>query len=232
MQPDGSIERELHDNGFGLVAGVDEVGRGALAGPLLAAAVILPDEFELAGLRDSKLLTPAVRERLAVEIRRQAVAVSIVRITSKVIDRRGLGRSNQRALRAAIARLTPRPDYALTDGLPVPRMPVPALSIKKGDRVAASVAAASIVAKVTRDRAMRRLHRRYPPFGFARNKGYGTSEHWAALRAHGPSPVHRLSFAGVGARGTVRAEDIEDEEILELAGPGDERGAILVSERS
>jgi ribonuclease HII len=216
MRPDGSIERELRDNGFVLVAGVDEVGRGALAGPLLAAAVILPEDFVLPGLNDSKLLAPAVRERLAVEIRRQAVALSIVRITSRVIDRRGLGRSNQRALRAAIARLQPRPDYALTDGLPVPRMPVPALSIKKGDRVAASVAAASIVAKVTRDRAMRRLHRHYPPFGFKTNKGYGTSEHWAALRMHGPSPVHRLSFAGVGAGGTVRVEGLEDDEVYEV----------------
>jgi ribonuclease HII len=183
---------------------------------LLAAAVILPEDFDLPGLNDSKLLAPAVREGLAVEIRRQAVALSIVRITSRVIDRRGLGRSNQRALRAAIARLQPRPDYALTDGLPVPRMPVPALSIKKGDRVAASVAAASIVAKVTRDRAMRRLHRHYPPFGFKRNKGYGTAEHWTALRRHGPSPVHRLSFAGVGAGGTVRVETLDDDEVYEV----------------
>lgn len=215
MRPDGSIERELRDNGFRLVAGVDEVGRGALAGPLFAAAVILPEEFDLPGLRDSKLLTPATRERLAKAIRQQAVALSLVRITSQVIDRRGLGRCNQRALRAAIARLQPRPDYALTDGLPVPRMPVTALSIRKGDRVSASVAAASIVAKVARDRAMRRLHPKYPSFGFARNKGYGTAEHWSALRQHGPSPVHRLSFAGVGAHGTIRVEDVEDDELFE-----------------
>ena len=215
MQPDGSIERQLRENGFALVAGVDEVGRGALAGPLVAAAVVLPEHYALPGLKDSKLLTPAARERLSRAIREQAVALSIVRITPAVIDRRGLQRSNQRALRAAIARLQPRPDYALTDGLPVPRMPVPALSIKKGDRVAASVAAASIVAKVFRDRSMRRLHRRYPAFGFARNKGYGTSEHWDALRREGPCPIHRMSFQGVGKNGTVLVVELVNVELVE-----------------
>jgi len=209
-QPDGFIERQLRAQGFSLVAGTDEVGRGALAGPLVAAAVILHPDADLEGLRDSKLLTPKTRERMAAVVRERAVAISIVRITPKVIDRRGLQRSNIRALRAAIARLDPRPHYALTDGFPVPRMPVPALSIKKGDRVSATVAAASIVAKVVRDRAMRRLHPRYPAFGFARNKGYGTAEHWRALRDQGPSPVHRLSFKGVGADGTIVAESLED----------------------
>lgn len=208
--PDGFIERQLHEQGFSLVGGTDEVGRGALAGPLVAAAVILPEDDDLAGLRDSKLLTPLARERAAASIRERAVAIAIVRITPQVIDRRGLHRSNIRALRAAIARLDPRPSYALTDGFPVPRMPVPALSIKKGDRVSATVAAASIVAKVFRDRTMRRLHRRFPAFGFARNKGYGTAEHWRALRDVGPSPVHRLSFKGVGLHGTIVAESLED----------------------
>ena len=117
MEPDGGIERELLERGFGLVAGADEVGRGALAGPLVAAAVILPHPFDLPGLQDSKLLAPSTRERLSREIRAQAISISVVRITNRVIDRRGLGRSNQRALRAAIARLSPVPDYALTDGL-------------------------------------------------------------------------------------------------------------------
>jgi len=138
-----------------------------------------------------------------------------------VIDRRGLHKSNIRALRAAIARLDPRPSYALTDGFPVSRMPVPALSIKKGDRVSATVAAASIVAKVFRDRAMRRLHRRYPAFGFARNKGYGTAEHWRALRDVGPSPVHRMSFKGVGVDGTIVAESLEDWEEDPLVADGE-----------
>lgn len=210
MRPDGFIEHTLHAQGFALVAGTDEVGRGALAGPLVAAAVILPEDFDLEGLRDSKLLTPLARERMAAAIHERALAVSLVRITPQVIDRRGLHKSNLRALRAAIARLDPRPDYALTDGFPVKRMPCPSLGIKKGDRVSASVAAASIVAKVVRDRAMRRLHRKFPAFGFVRNKGYGTAEHWRALRDVGPSPVHRMSFKGVGAEGTIIAETLED----------------------
>ncbi|MEX2556260.1 MAG: ribonuclease HII [Actinomycetota bacterium] len=221
MRPDGAIERELHDQGFALVAGVDEVGRGALAGPLVAGAVILPDDFDLPGLNDSKLLTPKQRDVLAVKIRAQAVALTLVRVTPAIIDRRGLHKSNIRALRAAIARLEPRPNYALSDGFSVPRMPVPTLSIRKGDRVAASVAAASIVAKVVRDRTMRRLHRRFPEFGFASNKGYGTREHWTALRAHGPTPVHRMSFKGVGAGGTIEAELLEAE-LDELTALGQE----------
>ena len=225
MRPDGSIERELHDQGFSLVAGVDEVGRGALAGPLVAGAVILPDDFDLPGLKDSKLLTPKQRDVLAVKIREQAVALSLVRVTPAIIDRRGLHKSNVRALRVAISRLDPAPQYALSDGFAIPRMRVPNLSIRKGDRVAASVAAASIVAKVVRDRAMKRLHRRYPAFGFARNKGYGTAEHWSALRVHGPSPVHRMSFKGVGAHGTVETELLETE-LDELAALGEE---VLVS---
>ena len=216
MRPDGYIEHTLREQGFSLVAGTDEVGRGALAGPLVVAAVILPADFDLTGVRDSKLLTPTQRERMAVKIREHALAVSLVRVTPQVIDKRGLHKSNLRALRAAIARLVPRPDYALTDGFPVKRMPCPSLGIKKGDRVSASVAAASIVAKVVRDRGMRRLHRAYPAFGFARNKGYGTAEHWRALRDVGPSPVHRLSFKGVGAEGTLIAETLEDwdEEVI------------------
>jgi ribonuclease HII len=218
MRPDGFIERQLHEQGFPLVGGTDEVGRGALAGPLVAAAVILPPDADLEGLRDSKLLTPKARERAAAWIRENAVAISIVRVTPLVIDKRGLHKSNIRALRAAIARLDPRPAYALTDGFPVPRMPVPALSIKKGDRVSATVAAASIVAKVFRDRTMRRLHRRFPEFGFARNKGYGTAEHWRALRDIGPSPVHRMSFKGVGVDGTIVAESLDDWDEESLAG--------------
>jgi ribonuclease HII len=210
MRPDGFIERQLHAQGFQFVAGTDEVGRGALAGPLVAAAVILPVDADLEGLRDSKMLSPKVRERMAASIREQAVAISIVRITPQVIDRRGLHKSNIRALRAAVSRLDPRPHYALTDGFPVSRMKVPALSIKKGDQISATVAAASIVAKVVRDRAMRRLHRKFPAFGFARNKGYGTAEHWRALRDAGPSPVHRMSFKGVGVDGTIVAESLDD----------------------
>jgi len=190
-------ETVLRAQGFDRIAGADEAGRGALAGPLVAAAVIIPDGFETAGIRDSKLLTPKQREEQFARIV-DACVVAVAKAEPSALDRRGLHRSNIALLRRAVRALDPEPDYALTDGFPVPRMPCPALGVKKGDRVSASVAAASIVAKVTRDRIMLRLDRRYPAFGFAHNKGYGTPDHWVALEAHGPTPVHRLSFAGVG----------------------------------
>lgn len=190
-------ESALRQQGFTRVAGVDEAGRGALAGPLVAAAVVLPADFDLEGVRDSKLLSPAQRERAYVRIVAGATHVAR-RIEPNVLDERGLHRSNIALLRRCVRALEPAPDYALTDGFPVPRMPCPSLGVKKGDAVAASIAAASIVAKVTRDRIMCRLHRRYPDFGFDENKGYGTAEHWAALDALGPCAVHRLSFQGVG----------------------------------
>lgn len=202
MEPDGRLEQRLRAAGFALVAGVDETGRGALAGPLLTCAVILPDDAELPGLTDSKLLTAPQRERLAAQIRTLALALVVVKVPPASIDRRGLHRSNLRALRNAALKLAPAPDYLLVDGYPVSKTPFPSLSIKKGDRVSRAVAAASIVAKVERDAIMRRLDRKYPQYGFADNKGYGTDEHWRAIRATGPSPVHRLSFSGVG-QGTL-----------------------------
>jgi ribonuclease HII len=190
-------ERELRAQGFARIAGADEAGRGALAGPLVAAAVILPDDFDTTGIRDSKLMTPNQREQQFARIT-AACVVAVAKVEPATIDSRGLHRSNLSLLRRAARALHPAPDSALTDGFPVARMPCPALGVKKGDAVSACVAAASIVAKVTRDRIMVRLDRRYPAFGFWHNKGYGTPEHWAALEAHGPTPVHRLSFHGVG----------------------------------
>jgi ribonuclease HII len=190
-------ERALRAQGFALVAGVDEVGRGALAGPLVAAAVIVPEDFDLDGIRDSKQLTAMQRERAYERIVASCRWV-VRRIEPNVLDVRGLHRSNLALLRRCVRALDPCPDYVLTDGFPVRGMPCPSLGVKKGDAVAASIAAASIVAKVTRDREMRRLHKRYPEYGFAENKGYGTSAHWAVLDERGPSPVHRLSFSGVG----------------------------------
>jgi ribonuclease HII len=164
---------------------------------MVAAAVILPEGFDLDGIRDSKLLSPAAREEAFVRIVAGAT-VAVVKAEPAVIDSRGLHRCNIALLRRAVNALDPVPDYALTDGFPVPRMPCPSLAIKKGDAVAASVAAASIIAKVTRDRIMVRLHRRYPEFGFDQHKGYGTSEHLETIDRLGPTKVHRLSFAGVG----------------------------------
>ncbi len=172
----------------------------------MTCAVILPEDAALPGLRDSKLLTPAQRESLAAEIERQAIAVSLVRVRPSSIDRRGLHRSNLKALRHAALRLDPRPDYLLVDGYPIAPMPFPSLSVKCGDKVSRAVAAASIVAKVTRDRTMRRLHRAHPAYNFHENKGYGTPEHWDALRELGPSPLHRLSFNGVGQMSLWGAE--------------------------
>jgi ribonuclease HII len=193
----GRYEAVLREQGFDLIAGCDEAGRGALAGPLVAAAVIVPEGFDTTGVRDSKLMTSNQREEQYERIV-AACIVAVAKAEPAAIDRRGLHRSNIALLRRAARALDPTPEYVLTDGFPVAKMPCPALGVKKGDAVCASVAAASIVAKVTRDRIMVRLDRRYPAFGFWHNKGYGTPDHWAALDEHGPTPIHRLSFAGVG----------------------------------
>ncbi|MGH2747697.1 MAG: ribonuclease HII [Actinomycetota bacterium] len=193
----GLVERRLLEAGFTRVAGTDEVGRGALAGPLVAAAVILPSGVEIPGLRDSKLCTRLQRQRIADRIREVALAVSVVRVRPDRIDRLGLQRCNLDALRRALRGLEVEPDYALVDGFRMRRLPWPGLAVKKADVVSKSVAAASIVAKVYRDRAMRRYARRYPGYGFASNVGYGTREHWAALRRLGPCEIHRRSFFGV-----------------------------------
>jgi ribonuclease HII len=191
-------ERVLRAQGFVRIAGVDEAGRGALAGPLVAAAVILPPDFDREGIDDSKVLTRAQREAAYARIVAGAVAFVVRKIEPEVIDARGLHRSNIALLRRCARALDPGPDYVLTDGFPVPRMPCLSLGIKKGDAVAASVAAAGIVAKVTRDRLMDRLHRRFPAFGFDHNRGYGTPEHLEVLERLGPTSVHRLSFSCVG----------------------------------
>jgi ribonuclease HII len=190
-------ERALHEQGFLRVAGADEAGRGALAGPLVAAAVVLPEGFDPEEIDDSKVLTRNQREAAFERIVASAM-FRVAKAEPAAIDSRGLHRSNIALLRRCIRALDPTPEYALTDGFPVPRMPCPSLAIKKGDAVAVSVAAASIVAKVTRDRIMSRMHRRYPDFGFDHNKGYGTPEHLEVLDRLGPTPIHRLSFACVG----------------------------------
>jgi ribonuclease HII len=199
-------ERTLRAQGFGRIAGADEAGRGALAGPLVAAAVILPAGFDLEGIADSKLLTPKARARAFDRIVRDAECWSVCRVMPSRIDHRGLHRSNVWLLRRAIVRLELAPDYVLTDGFPVRKLPVPSLSIKKGDLVTASVAAASIVAKVTRDRMMDRYHRRFPEYGFDHHRGYGTAAHRDAIKRLGLTPIHRRSFKGVGPD----PEDVED----------------------
>jgi len=203
----GRYERGLREQGFSRIAGVDEAGRGALAGPLVAAAVILPQGFDLDGIADSKVLTASAREEGYERIVRDAIAWTVCRCTSTRIDRRGLHKMNLWLLRRCVTTLPVEPDYVLTDGFPVRRLPMPNLSIKKGDAVTASVAAASIVAKVTRDRMMDRYDRRFPAYGFDHNRGYGTKEHRDAIREHGPSPIHRFSFKGL----STGFYDVEDE---------------------
>ena len=196
-----AYERVLQRSGFPHVAGADEAGRGACAGPLVVAAVVLPHgkRGEVPGLADSKLLTEQAREAAYEQVVQRALAWSVVVVPSTEVDRCGLHVMNVRAMRQAVGRLDPCPSYVLTDGFPIAGMPAPTLAVWKGDRVAACVAAASVVAKVTRDRLMQSLHERFPAYDFARHKGYATPEHSAALRRHGPCPEHRFSYVNVQA---------------------------------
>ena len=192
-------ERALRRAGLDPVAGVDEAGRGACAGPLVAGAVVLPPGKAgiVPGLADSKLLTEAARERVYAQVVRRAAAWSVVVIGPEECDRLGMHVANLEALRRAVARLDVRPSYVLTDGFPVDGLGAPGLAVWKGDRVAACIAAASVVAKVTRDRLMVDLHGQWPTYDFATHKGYITAEHEEALATHGPSPVHRMRFVNV-----------------------------------
>jgi ribonuclease HII len=187
-------ERQLRERGFRMLAGVDEAGRGALAGPLVAAAVILPEDFDLEGIEDSKLLTPKQRREAAMRIRARALAISVRKAMPGRIDRAGLHRTNLALLRRALRTLPLVPEFVLTDGFPIKRLGLPSLALRKGDVVTASVAAASVIAKTTRDRIMDRYHRRFPEYGFDTNRGYGTERHWEALWRLGPTPIHRRSF--------------------------------------
>jgi ribonuclease HII len=191
-----AYENALARAGLAPVAGIDEAGRGACAGPLVVAAVVLDAAAikRIRGLADSKLLTPAARESVYQGIVRYAVEWHVTVIPHTEIDALGLHVCNVAGMRRAFAGLSSRPAYVLTDGFPVTGLGAPALAMWKGDRVAASVAAASVVAKVTRDRMMHDLDERYPEYGFCRHKGYVTDEHQRALAEHGPSPVHRRSF--------------------------------------
>ena len=197
MIPDFSHEEALMARGHGIVAGVDEAGRGPLAGPVVAAAVILDDQQPIAGLADSKTLTAARRERLFDEIRAKALCCSIAEASVEEIDRLNILQATLLAMRRAVQGLRLKPTLALVDGNRLPRLDMPAEAIVKGDARVAAISAASILAKVTRDRWCAELHAQYPQYGFAGHKGYGTAEHLAALQAHGACPQHRRSFAPV-----------------------------------
>jgi len=180
-----------------LVAGVDEAGRGPLAGPVVAAAVILDPSRPIRGLRDSKLLTEAARDRLAVAIRARALAWAVASSDVGEIDLINILQASLLAMRRAIEALAVAPEEALIDGNCCPRLPCPSRAIVKGDRDVPAISAASILAKTVRDAMLVELHGVYPVYGFAQHKGYATAEHLAALTLHGPCPAHRRSFAPV-----------------------------------
>jgi len=180
-----------------LIAGVDEAGRGPLAGPVVAAAVILDPERRIRGLRDSKLLTPSARADLAIEIRERSRAWAVAACDVAEIDALNILQASLLAMQRAVTALATAPEVVWFDGLYCPVIAYPARAIVDGDRLIAEIAAASILAKTDRDAMLVELDRSYPAYGFARHKGYATPEHVAALRAHGPCPVHRRHFAHV-----------------------------------
>jgi ribonuclease HII len=198
--PTLEIELALHAQGHRFVAGLDEAGRGAWAGPVVAAAVVLPlDRADLrdtlVGVRDSKQLSPAARDALFDVIRHVVLGVGVGVSAPAAIDRDGILPATRRAMRQALARLVPQPACLILDHLRLTTVPLPQIAFPRADAQCFSVAAASIVAKVTRDRLMGFLDERYPGYGFARHKGYGTATHRAALADLGPTPIHRMSFA-------------------------------------
>jgi ribonuclease HII len=195
LDPDFTEERALWSAGYRFVAGIDEVGRGCLAGPVAAAAVILPPNWMPMGLRDSKLLKPEERRRLDVEIRSRALAWSIAFVGPELIDRINILQATLLASTVAAAKLTVRADALLLDAVSLPEVRVHQRVLVSADRLCASVAAASVIAKVARDRLMEDMDERYPGYDLARNKGYAAPEHRAGLAALGLSPIHRLSFA-------------------------------------
>lgn len=190
-------ERRLCAEGFRSVAGVDEVGRGCLAGPVVAGAVILDGRRPIPGLRDSKLLAPPARERLARLIAERAVAFALGVVDPEEIDRTDILRATLRAMQRAVEALRVRPDFVLVDALTIPGIGIPQGGLVHGDRISASIAAASIVAKFYRDEMMQSFHALYPVYGFDQHKGYGTRDHLDALRRFGRTPLHRSTFRGV-----------------------------------
>jgi ribonuclease HII len=196
-----AIEELLHKAGISPVAGVDEAGRGPCAGPLVIAAVILKDPFapELAQVRDSKEISESKREELFDVIMNIAISVSVIRVSVEEIDARGVHAANLDGMRRAVAGLSIEPAYVLTDGYAIEGLALPNVAVWKGDQVVTAISAASIIAKVTRDREMIELDKKYPEYGFAKHKGYITAVHTAALAAHGPCAEHRKSFSNIAA---------------------------------
>ena len=204
-------EIALSEQGYLFIAGLDEVGRGCLAGPVVAAAAILPLEDDtmvrLAGVNDSKQVAQHTRERLYDQIMQHAIAIGVGYGSVEIIDERNILQATKYAMGQAIEQLSPAPHALLLDAILLPKVALPQRSIIKGDARCLSIAAASIIAKVTRDRLMIKLHELYPEYGFDQHKGYGTPMHLAALQKYGATPLHRRSFAPVGALFGLFAEE-------------------------
>jgi ribonuclease HII len=207
--PNLDHENELRSQGYELIAGIDEVGRGALAGPVVASAVILPYPANLAWLglvRDSKQLNSRQRESLFDLINKEALAVGTGIVPSQVIDSINILKATKLAMMQAVDRLSRKPHFLIIDRVTLSQCPIPQRGITRGDKLCLSIACASIIAKVTRDRMMDESDRIYPGYGFAHHKGYGTGEHMTCLQKLGPSPIHRLYFAPV--RNVMASEDL------------------------
>ncbi len=201
-----SFERGARSSGYARIAGLDEAGRGPLAGPVVAAAVVLPPDLFIPGVTDSKQVPEQERERLYDVIRGQAVCYGIGIVDERTIDEVNIYQATIIAMERALQALSPQPDYLLLDAMTLPRISLPQKSLIKGDCRSHSIAAASILAKVTRDRLMRDLHKKFPQYNFEKHKGYGTKEHFALIQKYGPCDAHRKSFNPVAAmlKGNVR----------------------------
>jgi ribonuclease HII len=189
------LERRLRKAGFNLIAGIDEAGRGPLAGPVFSSAVVFPDNSYIKGLDDSKKLTPLQREKIYKVIFHKALYIGIGIVSEKVIDKKNILQATLLSMKKAVVKLAKKPDYILVDGnKTIPDIGILQKSIVGGDGICSSIAAASIIAKVSRDRYMLKLHKKYPQYGFDKHKGYGTEAHFMAIEKYGPCPVHRKTF--------------------------------------
>ena len=214
---EATLERELRARGFLRVAGIDEVGRGSLFGPVVAAAVILSPDRPVRGLNDSKQIEPERREVLAVRIRERAVAWSIAAVDAATIDCINIYQASRAAMRMAVSRLNPQPDFLLVDAVPI-ELPLPQRALIKGDARCHAIAAASIIAKVHRDACMRVWDEVFPEYGLASHKGYSTPEHCRAIEKLGPTPLHRLSFEPVRLHSRFPVDYDPQMELFDSAG--------------
>lgn len=217
LRCESAIERELRARGFHAVAGIDEVGRGSLFGPVFAAAVILAEDRPVRGLNDSKLLEAERREVLAQRIRERAVAWAVAAVDAATIDHVNIYQASRMAMRQAVGRLNPAPDFLIIDAVPL-ELPIPQRALIKGDARCHAIAAASILAKVCRDACMRVWDTVFPEYGLASHKGYATPEHQRAIEQYGPTPLHRLSFEPVRAHSRFPIVEGRQMELFETAG--------------